>query len=161
MLCHSKKKQRRSVGVRSIGGMIVTGENWSTGTETCPVATNNMGGPGSEPGPSTTNRLSQRDCDCRGRDAVLAGYRRFREICCVYVNFKGIRTRQVLYSEQLGCWTSYMLCVFRKLERLCRPDRVSNARVRIGRRLGCGERAVVIQWFGRYITPTTPHNFHL
>ena len=110
---------------------------------------------------AATNRLSQRDCDCTRRDAVLAGYRRFREICCGYVNYKGIRTRQVLYTELLGCRIFYMLCVFRKEERLCRPDRLSNARVRIGRRLGGGERAVVIKWFGRYLTSTTPHTFHL
>jgi hypothetical protein len=85
-----------------------------------------------------TNRLSQGDCDCTGRDAVLAGYRRFREICCIYVNFKGFKSREVQYTELLGCWIFYMLCVFREEEGLCRPDRLSNARVRIRGRLGVG-----------------------
>ena len=69
---------------------------------------------------------------------MLAGYRRFREICCIYVNFKGFKSREVQYTELLGCWIFYMLCVFREEEGLCRPDRLSNARVRIRGRLGVG-----------------------
>lgn len=103
--------------------MIQTGGNRRAPRETCPTATNTTHRRawdwtrviwGEMP---STNRLSHGtgcshgtsthcDCDCTGRDAVLAGYRRFGETFLIHISFKVIR---VMYLFTVP-WIARLLC---------------------------------------------------